>query len=293
MDEATAMEHLSYGKGELQTADASNEDNLKMMSDATAAAIDPFNQHDYSVDQQIKSMRDVDYPMKPERRTSPDGYNKNIAEVLAEAEDITSELENWQQNRYDQNNFSGQESFQKTLSPVKELLLSDHQANEMHDMQEELQDDIASEIHESLIHSGSKMLNDAQYNSLAKHGDGELINQNNNALTAETNNSQDDNDTNLKNISSKERTSSDDVRKISDKLEAFNKNNEMSNIPTKTSRPKIEDTEMPTKGVVSNLKSLFESNAVHNNNDTCKSASYKLEYGVGRSSGTLNKGVFH
>uniref|UniRef100_A0A915BUK0 Uncharacterized protein n=1 Tax=Parascaris univalens TaxID=6257 RepID=A0A915BUK0_PARUN len=57
-------------------------------------------------------------------------------------------------------------------------------------------------------------------------------------------------------------------------------------------RTKIDDNEMPAKGKVSSLKSLFESNAVHNS-DTNKHSSYKQEYGVGKSSGMVNKGVFH
>ncbi|OZC08543.1 hypothetical protein X798_04477 [Onchocerca flexuosa] len=350
---------------ELQTTDdVIQEDELETMSDATATATDPFNQHDYSINLRMESMRlNADYPMKPER-TSLGGCNKNTTKVLTE--EIISGVENWQQSEcYDQNNLCEKESLRKTHSPVQKLLLSDHQTKEMHDVRVELQDDIALGIDESLIQAGkqnkcdfmshdcdkfnssfannsvinngndnessatyngnnndniannpltkarnngpsitlspdTEIPNDAQYSSLAKQSnDFELISHNNNALATETNDSRDNNDDNSKNILLKNSTSedlmkkSDDIRKISDKLEAFNKNNEMSNVPKKISRPKIEETEMPTKGVVSNLKSLFENNAVHNNNDTCKSASYKLEYGVGRSSGTLNKGVFH
>ncbi|VDM25738.1 unnamed protein product [Toxocara canis] len=51
------------------------------------------------------------------------------------------------------------------------------------------------------------------------------------------------------------------------------RNGNTSNIAP-LARSKIEDNEMPTKGKVSSLKSLFESNAVHNS-DTNKHSSYK------------------
>ncbi|VDK65991.1 unnamed protein product [Onchocerca ochengi] len=335
-EEASVMEHLSCGKDELQTTDdVIHEDDLKTMSNAADTATDPFNQHDYSINLHMESMRlNAEYPMKPERRTSLGGCNKNTTEV--HTEHIISGVENWQQSEcYDQNNLCEEESLRKTHSPVQELLLSDHQTKEMHDDRVELQNDIAPEIDESLIQAGeqnkhdfmsydydkfnssfannsvinndndnegsatnignnndnianntltktrnngpsitlspdSEMPNDVQYSSLAKQTNEKLISHNNNALATETNDFRDDNDVNSKNILPKDPASedlvkkSDDVRKISDKLEAFNKNTEMSNIPKKISRPKIEETEMPTK-----------------------------EYGVGRSSGTLNKGVFH
>ncbi|KHN73925.1 hypothetical protein Tcan_10781 [Toxocara canis] len=92
----------------------------------------------------------------------------------------------------------------------------------------------------------------------------------------------------------------DRVGNISSKLDKFSRTVETSNIAP-LARSKIEDNEMPTKGKVSSLKSLFESNAVHNL-DTNKHSSYKhgqilatrfAEYGVGKSSGTVNKGMFH
>ncbi|CAG9535869.1 unnamed protein product [Cercopithifilaria johnstoni] len=112
------------------------------------------------------------------------------------------------------------------------------------------------------------MPNNAQYNLVInENSDFESNNHSDDSHTTEMNES------NLKNqnVPQKMRLlknsvkKPDDIRKITDKLEEFNKNNEISNSPIKTSRPKIEETEMPTK-----------------------------EYGVGRSSGgTLKKGVFH
>ncbi|KAL3990788.1 hypothetical protein ACH3XW_33210 [Acanthocheilonema viteae] len=290
MDETSVVEHLSYGKDEFQiTDDVIQEDNLKIESNVTATVVDPFNQHDCSTDLQIQPVRlSTDYPMKPERRTSLNSYNGNTTEALKE-----NAILDLEQKCYDDNGLSGNENIPKTHSPDQESLHSDHQPEETYDIREELQDDIDTRIHE--LHD-NKMSNDVQYNSLVNETDGfESISNNNDSLITETNES------NLKNENVLEKAQllensvkkSDDTMKISDKLEAFNRNNEISNSPMKISRSKIEETEMPTKGVVSNLKSLFESNAIHNNHDTCKSASYKLEYGVGRSSGTLNKGVFH
>uniref|UniRef100_A0A0M3IA49 Ovule protein n=1 Tax=Ascaris lumbricoides TaxID=6252 RepID=A0A0M3IA49_ASCLU len=53
-----------------------------------------------------------------------------------------------------------------------------------------------------------------------------------------------------------------------------NGNIQASVTSTPVVRTKIDDNEMPTKGKVSSLKSLFESNAVHNS-DTNKHSSYK------------------
>uniref|UniRef100_A0A0R3RJL5 Ovule protein n=1 Tax=Elaeophora elaphi TaxID=1147741 RepID=A0A0R3RJL5_9BILA len=235
MDEIPTMEHLSYGKDELQAiGDMIPEDNFEIIPNLTTTAMDPFNQQDCSIESQMESMRlSANYPMKLERRTSLDECIENTTEAFAE--DSILQL---QQKHCDQNSFSGKESFPEIHLPAQESLLPDQRIEEMHDVGEKIQDNIDHEL------PGNEMSNDAYFNSSIKEtSDGfELINYNNDATAVRMDES------NLK----------------------------ISNSPIKTSRPKIEETEMPTKGVVSNLKTLFESNAVHNNNDTCKGASYKL-----------------
>ncbi|EFO27583.1 hypothetical protein LOAG_00902 [Loa loa] len=294
MDEAPVMEHLSYGKvlDELQTADdVIQEDNLETISNVTVAAADPFNQHDYSVDFQMESMTlNADYPMKPERRASLDGYNENTTEVLTE--NTMPGPENWEQKDYDQNVFSMEERLWKKYSPAQEPLVSDDRAKEMHSVREELKDDIAPRIHKSplqddkqsrrdfmsydydkfnsnfannsfvssdnasefnlnyadnnndntanniltkprnddlptTLSQGNKMSNDVQFSSLAKQANGFELISHNDSITTETNDCRNDSGNNLKNAPTKEQSSEDslrkldDVRKISDRLEAF------------------------------------------------------------------------
>lgn len=194
----------------------------------------------------------ADYPIKPERRSFADGYNDNVTEILTE--DTIPESENWEQKCYDQNDRSGEESSQKTHSPIQELLLSKDQVEKTHDVREMPQNDIAAEISESPLQVGKqsrddfmsydydkfnnafannsvistdndnegivnctdnnndnianntltktrnngpsailtpsdKMINDAQYSSLAKRISGfELTGQNNDSITTGTNN---------------------------------------------------------------------------------------------------------
>ncbi|VDM92255.1 unnamed protein product [Litomosoides sigmodontis] len=292
-------------KHELQTTvDVIEEDNFGMISSNAATATTALHQHSCSKDLQTESVvrLSADYPTKSERQIFG---NENGTELLAEDSTTIVELK---QKCYivDQDDRCNNECILKTFSPVPESLLPDDELEGTNDLEEELQDGANTFAHHHLpvrndilsaifLSTANQMSNDAPYNSLIKGiSDFQSINHTNNSHATEV-----DGD-NLKeqNLPKNEHllenlAKMDDVRKISDKLEAFNKNNELSNVPVKTSRPKIEDTEMPTKGVVSNLKSLFESNAIHNSNDTCKSPSYKLEYGVGRSSGVLNKSVFH
>uniref|UniRef100_A0A915PM34 Uncharacterized protein n=1 Tax=Setaria digitata TaxID=48799 RepID=A0A915PM34_9BILA len=308
MNEIETVEHLSYGKDELQTTDdIIREDGSEKTIPNAIAATNPLNEQDYMADLQIESMRLTgDYPTKPERRTSLDECSENATEILTE--DTIPGPENWEQQGYNQNNLSGKGFFRKAHSLVEEETFLDHQTEVIQDAQEELQDDTVLGIDEfarqtskqnrhdfmsydydkfnssfaknSIISNGSEnqtginytdnstdniandmstktrnndlspnstIPNDTQYNILAKR-----INdfESNNYKNDETNES----DNNLKNVLSKERISEeptrkrDDIRKISSKLEAFSKNNEIPSTHIRASRPKIEETEMPTKG---------------------------------------------
>lgn len=254
-----------------------------------------------------ESSREI--PLLSDHRIEPANKTHSVREELQD--DITPEIHKSQLEidkrrcnfmPYDCNDFNGSFAYNNVINSINndnegDVKYSDNNSDNT------VNNILAKERNDSpwaVLSPDNMISNGAQYTSLAKQtSDFELISHNKDAFATWTNDSSDNADSSLKDNPTKEESlenstkKTDDVGKISDRLEAFNRNNEVSSIPIKTSRPKIEETEMPTKGVVSNLKSLFESNAVHNSNDTCKSANYKLEYGVGRSSGTLNKGVFH
>ncbi|EJW82445.1 hypothetical protein WUBG_06646, partial [Wuchereria bancrofti] len=240
-----------------------NENTTKELTENTILGSENWEQKHYDQNNLCGKESSREIPLLSDHRIERSDKTHNVREELQD--DITPGIHKSQLDTdkrrcnfmpYDYDDFNGSFANNSVINSIDndnkdDVKYSDNNSDNA------INNILAKRRNDSLwaVLSPDNMIsNGAQYSSLAKQtSDFKLISHNKDAFTTWTNDSSDNADDSLKDNSTKEQSSedstrkTDDVGKISDRLEAFNRNNEVSSIPIKTSRPKIEETEMPTK----------------------------------------------
>ncbi|VDN02312.1 unnamed protein product [Thelazia callipaeda] len=258
MDESLDGECLSYTKDELQNVrSVIQEDDLETLPLTTES--NDFNDQDYSAITQLELMRldNNEHPMKPERRTFLNEYNIEEAD-----ENIIKESETVEQESYAPSEIESA----YTVESLGIINGTDHWSDNSKVSQESLEkfgsngnfmssDDLdkfnlsfinnnisSSNEDEFTPEKSPTTLNDKLSRSAAENEQitaSLLIDDRCSSLTKSND------DSKLLDASFNETELITNVTAINDKEDSIPK---MSSSPVKTSRPKIEDTEMPTKG---------------------------------------------